>query len=143
MPRRQRSTSTGATAPGTGTAAPGRPATQAGVLAAHQRAGRHFQAAGVRSFVRDQGEGPAVLCIHGMIGSSFLYRKVLAELAARGLRGVAFDLPGFGLAARPRPASSASTLRYRNEEPIIPWMQSTAGPSPCSRTKLRTPAASK
>jgi haloalkane dehalogenase len=42
-----------------------------------------------------------VLCIHGMIGSSFLYRKVLAELAARGLRGVAFDLPGFGLAERP------------------------------------------
>jgi pimeloyl-ACP methyl ester carboxylesterase len=36
-----------------------------------------------------------------MIGSSFLYRKVLAELAARGLRGVAFDLPGFGLAGRP------------------------------------------
>jgi len=98
MPRRQRSDSGGTTAPGTGTAAP---ATQAGVLAAHQRAGRHFEAAGVRSFVRDQGEGPAVLCIHGMIGSSFLYRKMLAELAARGLRGVAFDLPGFGLAARP------------------------------------------
>jgi len=36
-----------------------------------------------------------------MIGTSFLYRKVLAELAARGLRGVAFDLPGFGLAERP------------------------------------------
>jgi pimeloyl-ACP methyl ester carboxylesterase len=55
----------------------------------------------VRSFVREQGNGPAVLCMHGMIGSSFLYRKVLAELADRGLRGVAFDLPGFGLAERP------------------------------------------
>lgn len=42
-----------------------------------------------------------MLCLHGMIGTSFLYRKVLAELAARGLRGVAFDLPGFGLAERP------------------------------------------
>jgi haloalkane dehalogenase len=71
------------------------------VLQAHRRAGREFEAAGVRSFVREQGAGPAVLCIHGMIGSSFLYRKVLAELAARGLRGVAFDLPGFGLAGRP------------------------------------------
>ncbi len=40
--------------------------------------------------------------MHGMWGSSFLYRKVLHELAARGLRGVAFDLPGFGLAERPR-----------------------------------------
>lgn len=78
-----------------------RPRSRAEVMQAHERAGRHFDAGGVRSFVRDEGMGPAVLCIHGMIGSSFLYRKVLAELAARGLRGVAFDLPGFGLAGRP------------------------------------------
>ena len=71
------------------------------VLEAHRQAGRYFDAAAVRSFVREQGTGPAVLCLHGMIGTSFLYRKVLAELAARGLRGVAFDLPGFGLAERP------------------------------------------
>ena len=71
------------------------------VLEAHRQAGRYFDAAAVRSFVREQGTGPTVLCLHGMIGSSFLYRKVLAELAARGLRGVAFDLPGFGLAERP------------------------------------------
>ena len=37
-----------------------------------------------------------------MPASSFLYRKLLAELAARGMRGVAFDLPGLGLADRPR-----------------------------------------
>lgn len=86
---------------GRGTAAASRQARQAQVLEAHRQAGRRFQAGGVRSFVREQGSGPAVLCIHGMIGSSFLYRKVLAELAARGLRGVAFDLPGFGLADRP------------------------------------------
>jgi pimeloyl-ACP methyl ester carboxylesterase len=40
--------------------------------------------------------------MHGVPASSFLYRKVLAELAARGLRGIAFDLPGLGLAARPQ-----------------------------------------
>jgi haloalkane dehalogenase len=84
-----------------GTAAPGRPARQAEILEVHRGAGRYFEAGRVRSFVREQGTGPAVLCIHGMIGSSFLYRKVLAELAGRGLRGVAFDLPGFGLADRP------------------------------------------
>ena len=90
------------TGPGnTAAITPARQATQAEVLAAHRQAGRQFQAAGVRSFVREQGNGPAVLCIHGMIGSSFLYRKVLADLAARGMRGVAFDLPGFGLADRP------------------------------------------
>ena len=83
------------------TPAAARPAGQPGVLEAHRRAGRRFQAAGIGSFVREQGSGPVVLCLHGMIGSSFLYRKVLAELAGRGLRGVAFDLPGFGLADRP------------------------------------------
>src|SRR5215470_13548741 len=83
-----------------GSAASGR-AGPAKVLEEHRRAGRRFHAGGVDSFVREQGSGPAVVCIHGMIGTSLLYRKVLAELAARGLRGVAFDLPGFGLADRP------------------------------------------
>jgi haloalkane dehalogenase len=67
----------------------------------HRAAGRDFEALGVRSFVREEGAGPTVLCLHGVPSSSYLYRKVLPELAARGLRGVAFDLPGLGLAARP------------------------------------------
>lgn len=67
----------------------------------HRSAGRHFNAAGVRSFVLDKGYGEPVLCVHGVPSSSFLYRKVIEELAARGLRGIAFDLPGLGLADRP------------------------------------------
>lgn len=55
-----------------------------------------------QSFVREAGEGEAVLCLHGVPASSFLYRKVIHELAACGLRGVAFDLPGLGLADRPK-----------------------------------------
>src|ERR687896_2537494 len=73
-----------------------------GVIDEHRRAGREFRAAGVSSFVREQGDGDAVVCVHGVPASSFLYRKVLRELAARGLRGVAWDLPGLGLAERPR-----------------------------------------
>ncbi len=42
-----------------------------------------------------------MLCLHGVPASAFLYRKVIAELAALGLRGVAIDLPGLGLADRP------------------------------------------
>jgi pimeloyl-ACP methyl ester carboxylesterase len=71
------------------------------VVGAHRSAGRSFDAGGVTSFVREQGQGDPVLCMHGVPASSFLYRKVLAELASRGLRGIAFDLPGLGLAARP------------------------------------------
>src|SRR5215213_11513167 len=68
----------------------------------HRRAGREFEAGGVRSFVREQGEGDPVVLMHGIPVSSFLYRKVLPLLAERGLRGVAFDLPGLGLAERPQ-----------------------------------------
>ena len=71
------------------------------VVERHQAAGRDFEAAGVRSFVREGGEGEPVVCVHGVPSSCFLYRKVVAELSARGLRGVSFDLPGLGLAERP------------------------------------------
>ena len=75
------------------------------VVLEHARAGRTFTAAGVRSFVREAHSRPAgepVVCIHGVPTSSFLWRKVLAELDGHGLHGVAFDLPGLGLADRPR-----------------------------------------
>ena len=76
--------------------------TTADVLDAHRTAGQIFTAGGIQSFVRTEGDGETVVCIHGMLGSSFGYRKVLRELASRGLRGIAWDLPGFGLAERPR-----------------------------------------
>ncbi len=75
--------------------------TSAEVVANHRAAGRAFIAAGITGFVREAGAGETVLCMHGVPTSSFLYRKVLDELAARGLRGVAFDLPGLGCADRP------------------------------------------
>jgi haloalkane dehalogenase len=74
--------------------------TAPGGLDAHRGAGEIFTAGGIRSFVRAEGDGEPVVCIHGMLGSSFGYRKVLRELASRGLRGIAWDLPGFGLADR-------------------------------------------
>lgn len=70
-------------------------------LEAHRAAGRDVTVEGVRTFVREEGDGPAVLCLHGVPVSSYLYRNVLPELAARGVRGIAYDLPGLGLAARP------------------------------------------
>ena len=71
------------------------------VVAAHERRGRRFTADGVDSFVLDEGDGPAVLCMHGVPASSFLYRKLVTELTERGMRALAFDLPGLGLAQRP------------------------------------------
>jgi len=68
---------------------------------AHRKRGRFFEAACVQSFVLDQGGGEPVVCMHGVPASSFLYRKVVPALAERGLRGIAFDYPGMGLAGRP------------------------------------------
>ena len=72
------------------------------VIDAHSAAGTRFDAGGVRSFVREQGRGPVVVCVHGVPSSSFMYRKLLGALADQGMRAVAFDLPGLGLAERPR-----------------------------------------
>jgi haloalkane dehalogenase len=68
---------------------------------AHQAAGRRFAAGGTASFVREQGSGAPVVLVHGVPTSSYLYRKVIPALAQQGLRGVAFDFPGLGLAERP------------------------------------------
>ena len=71
------------------------------VIEQHRAAGREFEAGGIRSFVRELGEGDPVVLMHGVPVSSFLYRKVLPLVADRGLRGIAFDLPGLGLAEKP------------------------------------------
>jgi len=70
-------------------------------IAEHENAGRTFEAGGIESFVLEEGDGDPVVCLHGVPVSSYLYRKVVPELASRGLRGVAFDFPGLGLADRP------------------------------------------
>jgi haloalkane dehalogenase len=77
-----------------------REATQA-AIERHRAAGRGFEAGGVRSFVRDEGSGPAVVLLHGVPSNSFLYRKLIPLLAAKGLHALAFDYPGLGLADRP------------------------------------------
>lgn len=76
------------------------------LLARHRSNGRYFSAAGIRSFVLDDGprDAPPVVCIHGVPASSFLFRKTLPALANHGLRGIAVDLPGLGLAERPADA---------------------------------------
>ena len=71
------------------------------LLEIHSAAGRRFEAGGVRSFVREQGAGADVLLVHGVPASSFLYRKVMAPLADQGVRALALDFPGLGIADRP------------------------------------------
>jgi pimeloyl-ACP methyl ester carboxylesterase len=67
----------------------------------HAEAGRRFRVGETESFTLDQGQGPAIVLLHGIPASSYLYRKVVPRLAESGFRALAFDLPGLGLASRP------------------------------------------
>ena len=81
------------------------------LLERHRASGRVFTAGGIGSFVLDEGprDGEPVVCVHGVPASAYLYRKVVPALAARGLRGIAVDLPGLGLAERPADADYSWT----------------------------------
>jgi len=49
----------------------------------------------------DEGEGPAVLLLHGHPTWGYLYRKVMPPLLGSGFRCVVPDLPGFGRSDKP------------------------------------------
>src|SRR5260221_2171012 len=66
-----------------------------------RRQGRVLDVEGANTVLWRKGQGESGICVHGVPTSGFLYRKLLPELASRGLAGVTFDLPGLGLADRP------------------------------------------
>jgi haloalkane dehalogenase len=66
-----------------------------------RRLGRALEVEGANTVLWRMGLGETVVCVHGVPTSGFLYRKLLPELASRGLEGVTLDLPGLGLADRP------------------------------------------
>jgi pimeloyl-ACP methyl ester carboxylesterase len=59
--------------------------------------------AGLKTRYFEQGQGPAVLLLHGAsLGSSAdMFQRNLAPLAANGVRVIAYDQPGFGLSDDP------------------------------------------
>jgi pimeloyl-ACP methyl ester carboxylesterase len=56
---------------------------------------------GVTLAARDEGEGPAVLLLHGFPDSSHLWRHQITALTNAGMRVIAPDLRGFGDSDRP------------------------------------------
>jgi haloalkane dehalogenase len=63
--------------------------------------GRALEVEEANTVLWRMGRREIVVCVHGVPTSGFLYRKLLSELASRGLEGVTLDLPGLGLADRP------------------------------------------
>lgn len=54
----------------------------------------------------DEGKGDAVLLLHGVPTSSWLYRKVIDSLVSQGKRVIIPDLIGFGQSDKPKKAAS-------------------------------------
>jgi haloalkane dehalogenase len=61
----------------------------------------YVEVGGLRMHYVDEGDGPAVLLLHGEPSWSYLYRKMIPLLAGAGLRAVAPDLVGFGRSDKP------------------------------------------
>jgi haloalkane dehalogenase len=56
---------------------------------------------GLRLAHIDEGEGRPIVLFHGEPSWSFLYRKIIHELLAKGYRCIAMDQPGFGRSDKP------------------------------------------
>jgi haloalkane dehalogenase len=57
-------------------------------------------------------DGPVIVLLHGEPTWSYLYRTVMARLAARGFRSVAVDLVGFGRSDKPTEIADHSYARH-------------------------------
>ena len=93
----------------------------------------------------DEGDGPAVLLVHGNPMWSYLWRLVIPDLLAAGLRVVAPDLLGFGLSDRlaspdehrldQHVAAIASVLKALQVDEVIGVGQDWGGPICCGSLK--------
>jgi cis-3-alkyl-4-acyloxetan-2-one decarboxylase len=75
---------------------------------------RFLAADGVRLHYVDEGppEAPPLLFVHGNPTWSYLWRRQIAELSAKGHRCVAFDHMGFGRSDKPPQLSAYSLERH-------------------------------
>ncbi|OBI17784.1 alpha/beta hydrolase [Mycobacterium sp. E2327] len=62
---------------------------------------KYLELHGDRIAYRDAGDGPAVLLIHGMAGSSATWHAIIPQLS-KNYRVIAPDLLGHGMSAKPR-----------------------------------------
>ncbi len=72
---------------------------------------------GVRVNLREEGEGPAVVLVHGLPGMASDWQALMPELAKRGRRALAYDRVGYGH-SDPR-ADGAPHTPYRNAEELL------------------------
>jgi pimeloyl-ACP methyl ester carboxylesterase len=67
------------------------------------------------------GEGPGIVLLHGWSDSADTWRPLLSELAQRGRRAIAVDLPGFGEATPLAPGAVLPQLDMFATELVRTW----------------------
>ena len=66
---------------------------------------------GISLFVREQGEGPAVLFCHGFPDTSYTWRRQMKAVASAGYRAIAPDMRGYGRSSAPADANLYTPLQ--------------------------------
>jgi pimeloyl-ACP methyl ester carboxylesterase len=74
-----------------------------------------IEGAGVALHYEERGSGPALLVVHAMGSDAAAWSGSLAELAAAGLRAIAFDRRGYGSSGAPEPYA-ATTVQEQAQD---------------------------
>jgi pimeloyl-ACP methyl ester carboxylesterase len=82
-------------------------------------AGRFIEIGGARIHYVEQGEGPALLLIHGLGGHARTFTHSLVDRLARHHRVVVMERPGSGHSTRPRGASAGPLSQARTVADFI------------------------
>lgn len=75
--------------------------------------GDYVMAEGIRLHYISEGEGRAIVFLHGGILDGSDFREAIKVAASRGLRGIAFDRPGYGYSDRPRKTNVTPAVQAR------------------------------
>ncbi|MDP3487154.1 MAG: alpha/beta hydrolase [Bacillota bacterium] len=110
-----------------------------------------------RIYYEDVGNGPAILLIHGLGGSTRYWASTMSDLSQKGFRVVAVDLPGFGRSDLPQKCLNVSdyvdvvdfvtsslnidtfSIVGCSMGGLVAWMYAAAFPHRVSKTILVSP----
>ena len=88
----------------------------------------------------EEGDGPAVLLVHGLFVNADHWRNNLPALAAAGFRTYAIDLLGSGYSSKPSPTSAAARAITSASERGVACSAAVVGAPPLKTSVRAYPA---